>query len=86
MLLEVLNNNVPAKFLINCHLLREGFCASQIISITNFVIVLSVSILRADCIFSWRSKKKNICLDTSFIDSSNNHKIILPKVFRHLKS
>ena len=38
-----------ASFLINCHLLREGFRASQIVSITNFVVVLSVGIMRVDC-------------------------------------
>ena len=35
MLLEVLNNNATAQFLINCHLSREGLRASQIVSITN---------------------------------------------------
>ena len=49
MLLEVLNINVPAKLLINCHL-REGFRASQIVSITNFVVVKGVGIMRVDCI------------------------------------
>ena len=36
--------------MINCHLLREGFRASQIVSITNFVAVSSVRIKRVDCI------------------------------------
>ena len=49
MLLEVLNNNATAEFLIKCHLLREGFRASQIVSITKFVVVSSVGIMRADC-------------------------------------
>ena len=34
-LLRVLNDNVLVYILINCHLLREGFCASQTVSITN---------------------------------------------------
>ena len=51
MLLEVLNNTVPAYFLITCHLLREGFHASQIINITNFVVVSCVGIKRVGCIY-----------------------------------
>ena len=53
MLLDVLNNDYYAYFLINCHLLREGFHARQIVSITNFVIVSSVGIMRVDCIYIW---------------------------------
>ena len=49
MLLEVLDNNVPAYFLINCYLLREGFHANEIVNITNFVVVSSVGITRVDC-------------------------------------
>ena len=37
-------------FLINCHLLREGFRASEIVSITNFVIVSSVGITRGSTV------------------------------------
>ena len=50
MFLEALNNNVPTYILINCQLLREGFRASQIVRITNFVVVSSVGIMRVDCI------------------------------------
>ena len=50
MFLEVLNNNVPAYFLICCCLLRESFCASQILGITDFVVVSSVCIMRFDCV------------------------------------
>ena len=49
MLLEVLNNNVPAYFLINCYLLRVGFRASLIVSITSVFVVSSVGIIRVDC-------------------------------------
>ena len=49
MLLVVLNNKVLAYFLINCRLLREGFCDRQTVSITNFVVVSSVGIMRVDC-------------------------------------
>ena len=49
MLFEVLNNNVPAYFLIICHLLREGFRASQIVGSTNFVVVSTVGIMRVGC-------------------------------------
>ena len=31
--------------------LREGFRASQIVSIMNFVVVSSVGIMRVDCIY-----------------------------------
>ena len=54
MLLEVLNN-VPAYFLINCGLLREGFRASQMVCITNSVIVSSVVIMRVDFTCGTRS-------------------------------
>ena len=46
MFLEVLNYNVPASFLINYYLLRVGFRASQIVSITNFVVVSGVDVIR----------------------------------------
>ena len=35
---------------MNCHLLREGFRTSEIVSITNFVVVSSVGIMRVDYI------------------------------------
>ena len=45
----------------NCHLLREGFCASQIVSITNFVVVSSVGIIRVVCILA--APCKNVSSD-----------------------
>ena len=46
MLLEVLNNIVTAFFLITCHLFRDGIRSSQVVSITKFVVVSSVGIMR----------------------------------------
>ena len=50
MLLEVLNNSVPEKILNNYYLLIEGFRSSQIVSLTKFVVVSSVGMVRVDCI------------------------------------
>ena len=51
MFLKVLNNNVPAKFLIICNLLRLGSVLVKLSFITNSVVISSVGIWRVDCIF-----------------------------------
>ena len=46
--------------MINCQLLREVFCASQIVSIANFVVVSSVGIMRVDCMIPRRTNKEEL--------------------------
>ena len=49
--------------------LKRRFCGSQIVIITNYVVVSSVGIKRVVCIqymFSW-GNKTTVCLDTPLI-------------------
>ena len=66
MFLEVLNTMFLHNFWVNLSLLERRFCASLVIIIMNFIVVLSVGIKRVDCIVIFTAGPREVIFD--FLD------------------